>query len=65
MPAALCEADGTPIPGYTLADSEQLNRDATGSIVPWKKGAAPLDRPVVVVIAMTNARLFSLQAGTR
>lgn len=61
---ALYEADGRPIPGYGLAESDLLTSDA----VRWKAGwrgrrAIPTDRPVRVQIEMTSTCLFSLESG--
>lgn len=59
--AALLEADGRPIPGFTLEDSLSLQSDATRWNARWKSGAAaPTDRPVRVLLKMNHCRLFSL-----
>jgi hypothetical protein len=58
---ALLESDGRPIAGYGLDDCEPLRADATRWPVQWKSAnSAPTDRPVRVVIEMSDARLFSL-----
>lgn len=58
---ALLEADGRPIAGHALEDSEVLKTDATRWPVRWKEhAAAPTDRPMKIVIAMKQSRLFSL-----
>lgn len=63
---ALLEADGRAIPGYRLEDSEPLHSDATGWSARWNNGtSAPTDRPVRVVVELTNARLFSLSSAGR
>lgn len=61
---ALLDTDGRPIAGRALDDCEPLQANATQSRVRWKNGhTVPTDRPVRVVVEMTNTRLFSL-AGT-
>ncbi|WP_395740406.1 hypothetical protein [Prosthecobacter sp.] len=61
---ALLEADGRPISGCALEDSEVLKTDATRWPVHWKEHTtAPTDRPVKIVIAMKQSRLYSLSAG--
>jgi hypothetical protein len=61
---ALLEADGRPIDGYALEQSEVLSSDATQWTARWRgRDAAPVDRPVQVLIAMYNARLYSLSSG--
>lgn len=52
---------GRALPGHSFADAEPLTRDATRRVVRWKRGAAvPAGRPLVVVVKLNNARLFSL-----
>jgi hypothetical protein len=59
--AALLEADGRPIPGFTLKDSLPLQSDATRWIARWKSGAnPPTDRPVRVRLDLNRCRVFSL-----
>jgi len=59
--AALLEADGRPIPGFTLEDSLPLQSDATRWIARWKSGAdPPTDRPVRVRLDLNRCRVFSL-----
>ncbi|WP_395743928.1 hypothetical protein [Prosthecobacter sp.] len=61
---ALLEADGSPIPGHALEDCEVLKTDSTRWAVRWKEqAAAPTDRPVKIVIAMKQSRLFSLSVA--
>lgn len=61
---ALLEADGSPIAGHTLEDSEVLHADATRWLARWRSGApVPTDRPVRVVVAMKQTRLFSLSGS--
>jgi hypothetical protein len=58
---ALLEADDRVIAGFGLQDCEPLRADATRWTARWRSGASvPKDRPVRVVVEMTNARLFSL-----
>ncbi|MBI5393782.1 MAG: hypothetical protein HZA91_00645 [Verrucomicrobia bacterium] len=60
---ALLEADGRPIGGFGLDDSEPLRADATRWTARWRSDASvPADRPVRVVVEMTNARLFSISS---
>lgn len=58
--AGLTEADGSPLAGFGPGDAEPLRGDATRAVVRWKGGKVPDDRPVRVVLEMTNVRLFSL-----
>jgi hypothetical protein len=58
---ALLEADGRPIPGFTIEDNHPLRSDATRWTARWKSEAAPpTDRPVRVRLRMNCCRLFSL-----
>ena len=58
---ALLETDGRAIPGFALEECEPLSTDATRWTARWKSEAkAPTDRPVQIVLEMTNCRLFSL-----
>ncbi|MBA4017653.1 MAG: hypothetical protein C0483_10810 [Pirellula sp.] len=58
---ALLEADGRPIPGFALEDCTPLTADAVRWSPQWQtKTAPPIDRPVRVVLQLTNARLYSL-----
>ncbi len=60
---ALLEADGRPIAGYALEDSNVLKTDATRWLANWRsKNAVPTDRPVRVVLTMKQCRLFSLSS---
>ena len=62
---ALLEADGRTIRGCGLEDSELLRADATRWAARWRSKACPTtDRPVRVVIEMTNSRLFSISTKT-
>lgn len=59
--AALLEADGRPIPRFTLEDSLPLKSDATRWTARWKSEAVPpTDRPVRVRLELNRCRLFSL-----
>lgn len=62
---ALLEADGRPIDGCAFEDSEPLHTDSTRWTARWRSTAAlPTDRPVRVVVEMTDSRLFSVSTGT-
>lgn len=57
------DADGRPIPGLSFDDGIPLEADATQWLVRWFGGTrVPTDRPVRIVLRMTNARLYSLAA---
>ena len=58
------EADGTPIPGYTLADSVDVIGNEIERHVRWKSGdsvSALADRPVRLRFILRDADLFALQ----
>ena len=63
---ALLEADGSAIAGFSLEESEVLNKDAPRWKARWKRGSGkttpelPDDRLVKVVVTMRQARLYSL-----
>ena len=60
----LREADGRPIPGFTLADCEPLRADAIAATVRWRPGgslAKLAGRPVRLAIELNDARLFAFQ----
>jgi N-acetylneuraminic acid mutarotase len=60
--AALVEADGRPIAGFTLEDFTPLKCDNTRAPAQWKNNPSiPTDRPIRVILEMTNTRLYSLQ----
>lgn len=62
---ALLEADGRAIAGFASEDSEPLRSDATRWIARWGANATPpTDRPVRVIVEMTNSSLFSISTGT-
>ena len=59
-------ADGHSIDGHALEESEVLANDPTRWTAKWKTmAAAPTDRPVKVVLAMKQARLYSLAVGEK
>lgn len=61
---ALLEANGLPIAGYALEDSEVLKTDETHWTVRWRDNVvAPVDRPVKILIVMKQSRLFSLSTA--
>jgi hypothetical protein len=60
------EADGTPIPGFTLAENSTLTGDAIEQAVTWKsrKEVAELEgRPVRLRFVLQEADLFALRFG--
>lgn len=62
---ALLEADGRAIAGCALEDCEPLRADATRWHARWRsKATPPTDRPVRIVVEMTNSRLFSISTAT-
>ncbi len=56
----ILNAEGQPIPGYTLVDCRPIHADAVAAPVLWKK---PLSRlrnvPIRLEFALTRARLFA------
>ena len=57
-------ADGSPIPGFTLADSEELFGDSTAQIVSWKNGSdvSQLARkPIRLHFELQDGDLYSFQ----
>lgn len=62
---ALLDANGGDLAGFHLDDCKPLQTDATQWGARWRSTAAPpTNRAVRVVIELTNARLFSISAGT-
>jgi len=62
---ALLQADGRAINGFALEDCEPLRADVTRWTARWRsKAALPADRPMRVVVELTNSRLFSISTGT-
>lgn len=62
--AAILEADGRPIAGLGLADCEPFKGDSVNASLRWARNqAVPTDRPVKVVLEMTNTRLYSLTSS--
>ena len=58
------EADGTPIPGFTLADAEELFGDSLAQPVLWKHGPDVTQlagRPVRLRFVLSDADVFSFQ----
>jgi hypothetical protein len=61
---ALNEADGRVIAGFSAEECAPLHADDMRWIPKWKGDAPPpTDRPIRVVIQMTNARLFSISSA--
>lgn len=57
----IIETDGSPVKGLSIAECEPLQADATRHLLRWCSGTLPpVNRPVIVVIAMEQCRLFSL-----
>ncbi|MGV3660944.1 MAG: hypothetical protein ACO1TE_12215 [Prosthecobacter sp.] len=60
----LQEADGRPIAGFSLEECMPLNVDDMRWTPKWGSSATPpTDRPLRVVVAMKNSRLFSLSCA--
>jgi hypothetical protein len=60
---AILEADGRPIAGFSVAESNALATDATRWAATWKNNSSvPADRPVRLVVVMKHARLYSLSS---
>ncbi len=60
----LQEADGTPIPGFALADCPEIIGDEIERIVSWKNGSdisRLAERPVRLCFAIKDADLYALQ----
>lgn len=58
------DAQGTPIPGFALADGEELYGDSLGQGVPWKRGddvSSLSGRVVRLRFVMKDADLYSIQ----
>ncbi|MBI4626728.1 MAG: hypothetical protein HY736_26345 [Verrucomicrobia bacterium] len=61
LQVALLEADGRPISGYSLNESDDFSSDSTRWIARWKgKADVITDRPVRVLFEMRSARLYSI-----
>ncbi len=59
----ICEPDGTPIPGFTLDESDLIYGDSLDRRASWKGNrsvAALSGKPVVLRFAMREADLYSL-----
>lgn len=61
----LCNADGTPIEGFTFYDSETLFGNELRHSVIWRGGSLSRlnDQPIRLRIRMQNADLYSLRFG--
>ena len=58
------DADGKPIPGFELTESEEIVGDEIARIVRWKKGSdvsALAGQPVKLRFVLTDADLFAIQ----
>ena len=58
------DASGNPIPGFTLADAQEIIGDHIARIVSWKSGssvAALVGKPVRLRFVMKDADLYSLR----
>ena len=58
------DADGNPLPGFTLADSHELFGDAIVRVVSWKSGAdvsSLAGKPVRVRLELKDADICSFQ----
>jgi hypothetical protein len=58
------DADGTPIPGFTLDDCPEIIGDEISRIVAWKGGpdvSRLTGRPVRLRFVMADADLFALR----
>ena len=62
----LQDAAGTPLPGFTLADSDELFGDTLDRVVTWKEKAdvsSLAGKPIRLRLVMNEADLFSLRFG--
>lgn len=60
----LQDADGRPLPGFALADSEPLRENDTAAVVRWQSHpvlATLAGRPVRLKLELTSARVFAFQ----
>ncbi len=59
----LCKADGAPIEGFTLYDSETLFGNQLRHTVVWRGGSLSglNEQPIRLRIRMVNADLYSLR----
>jgi hypothetical protein len=58
------DASGSPIPGFTLADSQEIIGDHIARVVSWKPGAsvaALAGKPIRLRFVMKDADLYSLR----
>ena len=59
----ICSPDGTPTPGFTLADCDIIYGDALDRRVSWQgktSVASLIGRPVVLRVVMREADIYSL-----
>jgi hypothetical protein len=57
-------ADGSPLPGLSLADCDELRGDAISKIVTWKSGKTPAiaaGQPVRLRFQLKDADLYSMK----
>ena len=57
-------ADGTPIPGFQLADCVELNTDDLSRVVSWKSGSdvsSLAGKAIRLRFRLKDADLFALQ----
>ena len=62
----LQDSDGTPIPGFALADCPVLFGNSTDHPVTWKSGAALSElagKPIRVRFALKDADLYAFRFG--
>ena len=58
------DADGKPIPGFTLADAEEMYGDTLQRTVPWKSGgnvSQLAGKPVRLRFVLKDADLYAIQ----
>ena len=58
------DANGTPIPGFTLADAPEIFGDALDQVVPWKDNhtlAELSGKPVRLRLVMKDADIYAFR----
>ena len=63
----LRDADGQPIPGFTLADSEEIGGNFIDQLAYWKGSAdvgSLAGRPIRVYVKLKRAKLYAFQFVT-
>jgi len=58
------DADGSPIPGFTLEDSEELFGDSTAQVATWKNGSDVgrlAGKPIQLHFELKDGDLYSFQ----